>query len=158
MIFKKLREAMDQLPTMTINGKDYKPRFEVGTKEQLTAFLSVTRKAGERIYPLIWLETQMEEGSVVELNFVLATINSRTDMGNWDRLDLTFGTTLEPLLDNLIIALKQSGILSTTGEWDRYYRGTRYFNYHVTPDIWDAIGFTVEMNYKAECKVKTIYF
>lgn len=158
MIAQKLRQVFDQLPVMNINGKDYKPTFEVGTQEQLTAFLSVVRKSGTPYYPLIWLEYPMAEGSILEMNFILATLNSRTDMGNWDRLDVTFASTLEPLLDNVIIALKTSGILSTTADWDRYYRGTQHFNYHQTPDIWDAIQYGVEMNYKAECEVKTIYF
>lgn len=159
MIFKRLKEAFDQLPIQTINGKDYKPVFHFGTLDDLTARLSATRKAGERHYPLIWLNTPVEEASEVNLEFVIATLNRRTDMGNWDRLDWTFDTTLEPLFDNIMTALKGSRTFKFGPDmWDKNYRGEKYFNYHITPDVWDAITFNVTLRYNRECEVKTIHF
>ena len=155
MIFKKFKTVFDQLPVMTINGKDYIPVFRFGTADDLTKFLSVVRKSGDRYYPLIWLETPQEEAGEIEVNFTIATLNRRTDMGNFDRLDYTFADTLEPLLTNMITAIKGSRAFKfSPDDWDKNYRGTKLFNYTVTPDIWDAITLTWTLAYTRECEVK----
>jgi hypothetical protein len=159
MIFKRLKEVFDQLPEMQIGGKVYNPVFHFGTESDLRNRLSVTRKSGERHYPLIWLNTPVEEAGEVTLNFIIATLNRKTDMGNWDRLNYTFGDTLEPLFDNIMSALKRSRTFKFgPDQWDKNYRGEKYFNYHISPDIWDAIQFTVTLRYSRECAVKTINF
>jgi len=158
MIFKKLKEIFDQLPEMVIGGKNFKPQFHFGTQEQLVAYLSLKRKSGEKYYPLIYLQTPFEESDTMEFTFILATLNKNVSMTNWERLDITFGTTLEPLLDNLIVAIKQSGIFYMTDEFSKENRGSKYFNYHVTPDIWDAIEYKINVRYRSDCKIKTIYF
>lgn len=155
MIFRKFQTVFEQLPTQTINGKDYDPVFRFGTEDDLTAFLSVKRKSGERHYPLIWLVTPQEEAYEIECHFVLATLNMRTDMGNFDRLTHTFESTLEPLLDNVISAIKQSRAFKfSPDDFDKNYRGTKHFNYLVTPDIWDAIDLEFSLRYTRECNVK----
>ncbi|MEN8122411.1 MAG: hypothetical protein ABFS35_18850 [Bacteroidota bacterium] len=144
---------------MTINGKEYKPVFDFGTKEQLVANLSLRRKAGERYYPLIYLETPIEESRNVELRLILATMNKRTDMRNVDRLKWTFEDTLEPLRDNVVHALIRSGIFRRNEDTpDRNYKGEKHFNYHLTPDIWDAIVYETSFRYEDNCEVKKIYF
>ena len=149
---------MHQLPEMLIGGKTYKPTFQFGTEADLRKYLSVARKSGERYYPLIWLKTPMEEAEIVTLDILIATPNKRTDMGNWDRLAITFGTTLDPLFDNIIKAIKRSGPFRLTSDYDRFYRGTKYFNYHLEPEIWDAIDFQIEVRYNSDCLVKEIIF
>lgn len=158
MIFRHLKDVFDQLPAMTINGKVYQPIFHFGTEDDLKKRLSVKRKSGEKHYPLIWLNTPVEEASEITLNFIIATINRRTDMGNWDRLNLTFDTTLEPLFDNIMTALKGSRTFKIDGQFDKNYRGEKYFNYHISPDIWDAQQFEVDVRYTRECSVKKINF
>jgi hypothetical protein len=155
MIFRKLKQVFDQLPALDVNGKSYTPYFDFGTeydlKKRLTAYRQSTTT---RIYPLIWLVTPVEEATEMEVKFILATINKRTDMGNWDRLTYTFEATLEPLLNNLIKSLKQSRAFKPI-ELDRNYRGTKYFNYHIEPEIWDAIEYDINLMYNDDCPVKT---
>jgi hypothetical protein len=155
MIFKKFKTVFDQLPPMDIGGKIYNPVFRFGTEDDLVKYLSVTRKSGARYYPLIWLETPQEEAGEISVNFTIATLNIRTDMGNFDRLKYTFEPTLEPLLTNMITAIKGSRAFKfSPGDWDKNYRGTKIFNYTVTPDIWDAITITWSLSYTRECEVK----
>ena len=155
MIFRKLQTIFEQIPPMEINGKIYNVVFRFGTEEDLQKYLSVKRKSGDRYYPLIWLETPTVEDSEVELNFTLATLNRRTDMGNFDRLKYTFEPTLEPLFDLMRSAIRQSRTFKFGPEqYDKNYRGTKLFNFNVTPDIWDAITLTLNLRYTRECKVK----
>lgn len=158
-MFNKLEEIMEQLPPIVIDSKEYKPLFRYGTRSQLTADLSLTRKAGERYYPLVFLETPFEITEEVDLRFILATANGKTDMRNKDRIDLTFGQVLEPLRDNLYHALLRSGIFKRTPAtpYDEY-KGEYFFDFHMTPDIWDALIYETTFRYTPDCKVKTIYF
>ena len=159
-MIRELKQVFDQLPVQTINGKDYKPVFRAGTEDDLRKFLKVKRKTGERYYPLVWLETPLDETQETELRIILATLNRKTDMGNFDRLDWTFEATLDPLFKNVMKALKRSRVFKMTA--DQYitnnYNGTRIFNYVVTPDIWDALTMDVGVRYTKGCKVKTINF
>ncbi len=158
-MFRELEQIFDQLPVMTIGGKDYKPIFRFGTEEQLSADLSLKRKSGERYYPLIYLETPIEEDSDVDLKFILATLNKRTDMRNKDRLKWTFEDVLEPLMNNVSHALLRSGIFRRNLETpDKFYRGKKIFNYHMTPDIWDAIIYETSFRFNNDCEVKIIHF
>lgn len=158
-MFRVLKEIFDQLPVMTINGKDYKPVFDFGTQEQLSANLSLRRKSGERYYPLIYLETPLKEDSNMDFRFILATINRKVDMRNVDRLKWSFEDTLEPLLYYVNHALKQSGVFRRNKDTpDKYYKGEKHFNYHMTPDIWDAIVYETSFRYNGGCTVKTINF
>lgn len=155
MIFEKLKTVFEQLPDLTVNGKAYTPYFSFGTEDDLRKTLKAYRQSSTtRIYPLIWLVTPLEEQTEIEFEFILATINKRTDMGNFDRLAWTFTPTLEPLLTNVIKALKQSRSFKMV-DFDRENRGTKYFDYHLEPEIWDAIRYTVSMRYWPNCPVKT---
>ena len=127
MIFRKFQTVFEQLPIQTINGKEYTPVFRFGTEDDLNNFLSVARKSGNPYYPLIWLVTPQEEAHEITCHFVLATLNLRTDMGNFDRLDYTFAATLEPLLDNVISAIKQSRAFKFLRALCRYRRISQAF-------------------------------
>jgi len=96
-MFRELEEIINQIPPLLINGKEYTPIFRYGTRAQLAEDLSLKRKTGEKYYPLIYLETPFAMGENVELRFILATLNKRTDMRNKDRVKWTFEDTLEPL-------------------------------------------------------------
>lgn len=160
MMLAKLKEVMDQLPIQTINGKDYKPVFRFGTEDDLNKFLKVKRRGGGRHYPLVWLETPVEEGIDTTFTLILATVNKRTDMGNVDRLDWTMTDTLVPLERNVMHALKRSRAFKMTADqWvTNNYSGTKIFNYTMTPDIWDAIRMEVGVRFLKDCKVKQIHF
>ena len=147
MIEKALKEVLNQLPIMTVGGKDYKPVVELGTEDQLRAFLKVKRKSGERYYPLVWVETPITQSLETSIVIVLATLNRRTDMGNMDRLDYTFEPVLEPLRENVMHALKRSKTFKMQDDqWvTNNYGGEKYFNYAMTPDIWDAIRLEVDV-------------
>ena len=108
-------ELFDTLPIMTIGGSDYKPQFDFGTEIDLNNFLNQKRKEKSNPYPLVWLQTpfrgvEFRDGRMElrNLNFVLATLSSASK-SNKERLSVTFGTTLEPLLEYFKIALNQSG-------------------------------------------------
>lgn len=158
-MFSKLEEIFNQLPIMTIGGKDYKPVFRFGTYEQLIADLSLKRKSGERYYPLIYLETPIEEDSETDFKFIFATLNKRTDMRNKDRLKWTFEDVLTPLSKNVAKSLLRSGVFKRNEDTpDRFYGGKKVFNFHVTPDIWDAIIYETSFRYNDDCKVRNIHF
>lgn len=155
----KLDEIISQIPYIDIGGKKYKPIFRYGTKGQLAEDLSLQRKTGEKYYPLIYLETPFSQDAIVTLRFILATLNIRTDMRNKDRLDLTFNQVLLPLKNNLYHALLRSGVFYRTPNTPYgTYNGEFVFNYHMTPDIWDALIYQVELRFKDDCDVKKIYF
>jgi hypothetical protein len=158
-MFKILKDIFDQLPVMTIGGKDYKPVFDFGTREQLVANLSLRRKIGDRYYPLIYLETPIEEDEAMDFRFILATMNKRVDMRNTDRLKWTFDDVLNPLKDNMVKALLRSGVFRRNANTPlKFYNGEKHFNFHMTPDIWDALVYETSFRYTGNCKVKKIYF
>jgi len=159
-MFRKLEQIFNQLPPITIGGKDYKPMFRYGTEERLAADLSLRRKRPDIIkYPLIYLETPIVISDEVELRFILATINKRTDMTNSDRLNWTYDPVLYPLRDNVIKSLLRSGLFKRTPETPgKMYKGEHIFNYHMTPDIWDALIYTTHLKYDDNCEIRKIYF
>lgn len=160
-MLKKLSTIFDQLPPMTINGEDFQPIFRYGTRFQLAEDLSLHRKKGEKYYPLIFLETPIEESEIVDLRFILATLNLRTEMRNKDRMTVTFDEVLKPLRKQVETALVRSKVFKRTiGTPKRgTYRSEYFFNYHVTPDIWDALTYETTLRYDENCQVREdIYF
>ncbi len=159
MIFKRFKEAFDQLPPVTdLSGKQFEPVFDFGTEDDLKKRLTSNRRTNPpfKFYPIIWLVTPIEEAESVSATFILATMNKKTEMGNWDRLHWSFDSILEPLLTNVMKAVKQSRTFKFDPDgWDKNYRGTKYFDYHIQPDIWDAIEVEFVLRYNRECKVKT---
>ena len=158
-MLRKLVEIFDQLPIMTIAGKDYKPMFRFGTKERLVADLSLRRKKGRVTYPLVYLETPFEQNEEVKLKFVIATMNKRTDMLNEERLQWTYDEILSPLRAQVYKALLRSGVFKRTEKTPyKNYKGEIHFNYNITPDIWDALSYEIDLRFSDDCKVKKIYF
>lgn len=158
-MFRILKQIFEQLPLMTIGGKDYKPVFDFGTQEQLSANLSLRRKTGDSYYPLIYLETPVKEDENMDFKFILATMNKKTDMRNEDRLKWTFEDTLEPLKNNVEKALLRSGVFRRNEDTpNKFYKGEKHFNYHMTPDIWDVLIYETSLRYNGDCDIKAIYF
>ena len=155
----QLNEIMTQLPSVVIEGKSYKPEFRYGTRLQLTEDLSLYRKKGERYYPLVYLETPINGSEIVEFRFILATLNIRSDMRNKDRVGLTFTKVLEPLRKNLVKALLRSGVFKRVAATPKNeFSGEYHFNYHIQPDIWDALVYNTTFRYTPNCKVRIIKF
>lgn len=158
-MLEQLDQIFAQIPPLVVGGKEYSPIFRYGTESQLAEDLSLKRKTGERYYPLIYLETPFTSSEFVSLRFILATLNKRTDMRNKDRMNWTFGQVLEPLREYIYHALLRSGIFYRTVDTPtKYYQGEYVFNYHITPDIWDALIYETTFRYRPDCGVKTIYF
>ena len=109
-MLRELTEIFAQLPEMKIGKGTYKPMFRYGTQSRLAADLSLGRKQSKITYPLIYLEMPFEESEDVELRFILATMNIRTEMTNEARLFWTYDAVLAPLRNNMIKALLRSGI------------------------------------------------
>lgn len=152
-----LKNIFATLPIITINGKDSKPNFDFGSHEDLLKYIDHKNKQGVAKYPLVWLETPVsfkgDTQGEIALKLVLATV-SNSELSNTERLQVTFKTTLDPLLVNVKKALQRSGATRITDKKNNVR--TNHFNYGVkelgskkekqaTVDIWDAIKF--------ECKV-----
>jgi len=159
-MLRKLTEIFDQLPAMKIGKGEYKPIFRYGTQTRLADDLSLGRKVSKITYPLIYLEMPFEEEEDVSLRFILATMNNRTEMTNEARLFWTYDAVLAPLRDNMVKALLRSGVFKRTDNTPhkRNYLGSKHFNYHLTPDIWDALIYDTEFRYNHDCQVRKIYF
>lgn len=157
---KRFVELFDTLPSMAISGYDFKPMFDFGSEVDLNRFLDSKRKEGGNTYPLVWLQTPFRtkefQGGRMELynlNLVLATLSS-AEKSNRERLDITFGATLIPLLDNVKTALSQSGFTTIIRnvEFDR----TNHFNFGQNgeatfTDIWDAIQIGIDISMTDNC-------
>lgn len=157
---ERLTELFDTLPEIYISGKGWKPRFDFGDEIDLENFLNQKRKEKSNPYPLVWLQTpfrtkEMMGGNLelYDLNFVIATLSSASK-SNRERLHITFGPVLIPLLGYFKAALYQSGFTQIIrgGEIGR----TNHFNYgkdneSVDSDIWDAIQVNIDISMDRNC-------
>lgn len=164
IIEEKLAPLFKTLPPITSKGKEFKVLYKFGTKEDLLKYLNKNAKDGGKQYPLIWLETPIvATGNSYRvkssLKFIIATLNVKSEMDNSQRLEITFKRTLYPLLENVIKAFKKSGFTRMIEEEKN--KRTNYFNYGFKEknenssikDIWDAIKFECELEFK-NCEQK----
>lgn len=155
--FVTFNEALGSLDPMVIDGTSYTPRFMYGSETDMLVYLNQKRKTGETIYPLIWIETPLTlEGNPnaeAEVNILLATLTTST-LSNIQRTDLTFATTLDPLLEVVKKALNgQEGMKIIAPENEKV---TKHFNYDTNSttqgsDIWDAIKYECTIRFNLNC-------
>ncbi|RLA04536.1 MAG: hypothetical protein DRQ45_00610 [Gammaproteobacteria bacterium] len=157
MEFKVLERILDNLPVMSIDGKDYTPTFNYGSELDMLKYLRLVRSEGKAYYPLIWVETPVVlTGDIfpsADITIILATLTNK-DLSNRERIRLTFETTLEPLLENVISAIKSDKTASLISKDEQVL--TKYFNYDTdsssrTTEIWDAITFKCTIQFNLNC-------
>lgn len=158
---ERLRDLFLALPAINYKDVDYKPVFDFGSEEQLYRFLN--DKKGQRIYPLIWIETPFESNGYTvikdNLKLILAT-NSSHEISNNLRLEKTFKPLLVPLLDNCVKGLRLSGFTKIDKST---IKTTNYFDYAVSNGdnnkygVWDAIKLTCDIEITG-CKQRKFNF
>lgn len=159
MEFKILQTVFASLDPIKIGSSKYQPVFHYGSHADLLKFLRMKRKENVAYYPLVWVETPITltgypfgESNV---NIVMATL-STSSLSNLERTDLTFGTTLNPLLDDVLYRLKSTKQTSLVDRNNQTI--TKYFNYdtdssHGVPEIWDAISLKCTIRFNFNCKL-----
>ncbi|QQV90639.1 structural protein [Polaribacter phage Freya_1] len=169
------KQIFDTLPIMDIGGKSLKPKFDFGTKEDLLIFINDYADNKITPYPLLWLETPITKTgkekcfeSKVEIDFklIIATITT-ANKTNLERIDITFKSTLIPLYENVIKAIRQSGRTKFINENNN--QRTDYYNYGLkelstekdsltSTAIWDAIKLDCKLQLiDSNCEIKIIY-
>ena len=148
-----LESFFDDVESVYVDDKPYKPVFDYGTVEDLNKVLRVTRRGEVNRYPLIWLPTPFKvdyidefyTGGVIKL--VLATNTSSTAF-NKERSKTTVKKVLLPLIANITEAIKRSKFIFGSNKYDLVY----HFNYNVdeakSTDIWDAIELSFDIKFK----------
>jgi hypothetical protein len=109
----QLARIIEVLPPLTSGGLTQQINFGWGTKEVLTQYLT---QKGKLSFPLIWLE---EGADVNDLREPSVKRNARINIiyesqapaeFNPYQHEYDFKLILQPILDNLLLALQQSGI------------------------------------------------
>jgi hypothetical protein len=163
VIESRLESLFATLPLITVQGSDYQPAYNFGSHADLLIYLNNKRKEGGKVYPLIWLETPIEDTGknnrvTTPLKLILATL-STTQLSNKERLILSFDTTLIPLYDNIYKALRMSGFTTILSPEDN--KRTKYYNYGVekteATDIWDVIKFECKVEF-TDCEQEVINY
>lgn len=144
-----------------------KPRYYFGDAKECNALI---KKRGEKIYPLIF-QTSNSEGHnrdarevTTDLVLVLAHRNTRIDLLNTQRWATSYRNILMPLVDNVIQALSESGLIRFDGTYTLEkvpnYSETEAKDKNAFIDIVDAIIFraTITLNVKNKCINKNINF
>ena len=173
VIEDRLKELFDTLPALVNSAGTFNPKFSFGDQKELNAYLKAHSR-GSSVYPLIWMvypniEKFRNTDRVVnsDITLILATMNDQTEWLNGQRFIETFGKELFPVLGNIKIALRESGITKVISDSDGDdFTITKFPNYgdtkpnsdkHYTTDVWDAIKveFKLEVN---DCKLGIINY
>jgi hypothetical protein len=164
-----LENIFSYLPDMSfnVNSETYPVTFGYGDKVELNAFLANRDKS--TTYPLIWMLYPLDEDHqktmlvATNVTFVLA-VTTNQSMENRERIKLTYGKVLMPLLYNIRTAFKQSNVLTIQSE-NESFKSIKYPNYSNTESrdesgtiaIWDALRFSVDLEIIDTC-IKPIKF
>lgn len=164
----RILEIVSGMPVITLNDEhSSKPFFHWGDRHELEKYLSLMK---EDTYPLIWLmpskDLHIENGRlcIKECTFIIATRETRKDLLNNERYELSYKLILNPVLDHLVQGLGYSTISRfTDGEYEverlpdfteSYYKND---NDNYTIDLWDAIKLTCEVEFNDNCLNQIIW-
>jgi len=163
IIEDRLEEIFSYLPTMSfdVSGEKFPVTFGYGDELSLNGYLA--NREENSVYPLVWMLYPLEENHkktrlIVDGLELIAAVNTNSSMENKERISLTFGKVLMPLLDNIRFALKSANI-ATLGDKDENFKVVKYPNYsktdareeNATIAIWDAIKITVDLEVISTC-------
>ena len=152
---------------MDVNSGEFPVTFGYGDELELNVFLANRDKTNP--YPLVWMlypydEDHQKTRLIADgVTFVLA-VETNQSMENHERVKLTFEKILYPLLYNVRLALRQSGII-TIGSENESFKGVKHPNFSKTAAreesaviaIWDALKVSVDLEVTEGC-VKPIKF
>ena len=100
-----IRDIVNQIPTITYPSGEKSVQFGWGDKKELNKYLKVKKEGS---YPLIWLLSPSQElhtnnSTIVErdCNFVIATLETRSDLYNPQRYEGAFKSFLNPVTEYL---------------------------------------------------------
>jgi hypothetical protein len=169
----RLEELFDTLPVISIGGTSYSTVFKYGDQKELIAFLSSTKGDDVKPYPLIWYVYPNEEADdgnngevALTLSLVIAVNNRKTSMLNNERKETTYATILEPLRNNVRIALKRANIVNllitdgikfTTSKFPNYSGDDNNTEASELTDVWDAIKQVQNVIINNDC-LRTILY
>jgi hypothetical protein len=154
---EQLGRLVEILPPFTdANNSDFTIKYGWGDINELNKYMFVN---SNQVYPLIWLSAGEDNHNLREPNvkrnatIVIATKSLMQDELNPFQYENDFKVILQPILDNLIIALQRSGISILN---EATVKTNRVVNYGVdfrianeikTLDIWNAIVFDAEITF-----------
>lgn len=137
----QLARIIEVLPPLTNGSLTQKINFGWGTEEVLTKYLTM---AGKLSFPLIWLAegedtNDLREPSVKRNARIIILYESQAPSEfNAYQHEYDYNIILQPILDNLLIALTQSGISRYD---DRTFRTRRVKNYNVRGTETESLVF-----------------
>lgn len=164
-----LEEVMSYLPKMSFSegGPEYPVTFGYGDEIELNLFLSNREESD--VYPLIWmLYPQAEEHlktrvKLPNVSFILS-VTTNQSMENKERMKVTYGRILMPLLFNVRLLFRKSNVISVDSKMEKYkivkypnFSETQLRNKTGTIAIWDALKFTLDLDIIENC-IKPIKF
>lgn len=157
---EQLGRLVDALPNFVDASNEFKVKYGWGDINELNKYMFVN---SNQIYPLIWLTNSQDFHNLREPNvkrnasIIIATKSLNQDELNPFQYSNDFAIILQPTLDNLIKALRQSGISMLN---ETTIKTNRVANYGVefrreyqqkgetkTLDIWNAIIFDAEITF-----------
>ena len=159
---ERIRDIVSQMPKIRVNDDVSSiPNFHWGDRSELVKYLELKKDAA---YPLIWLlpsvDNHVNNGFLCnkECMFIVATRETRKDLMNNERFDISYRVVLNPVLDYLLQGLDGSTISRLiSSDWsverlpdftESYYKND---NDNYTIDLWDAIKFTCDVEFNNHC-------
>ena len=159
----RLAELVGTMPQLSLNDIDYQINFDWGTEEVLAKYLILNEK---RSFPLIWLVESQDINNLrepsVKRNARLVILNEslQPDQFNSYFHEFDYNKVLQPILDNLLIGLKQSGFSRID---DKVLKTQRVKNYSTRNQdesliyICNAIVLDAEITFTDGCLQKIFY-
>lgn len=125
----RLAELVGVLPKLTVNSKELQVNFDWGTEVVLAKYLLMN---GKMSFPLIWLVEGVDNNDLLEpsvtrdARLVVLYESQAPDEFNTYQHKYYYDLVLQPILDNLLTALAQSGMSRYD---DKMFRTQRIKNY-----------------------------
>jgi hypothetical protein len=127
---EQLGRLVEVLPAITdANDNDYPINYNWGTANVLTEYLTLNQK---RSFPLIWLEDGEDNhnvyGGTVTRNARIVILNETQAPSEFNpyQYQYDFSLILQPIADNLLTALQNSGISNYKQDSVKTQRITKY--------------------------------
>ena len=171
-----LEALFSSIPTVVPNDTigEKQPVFGHGDAFDLTKFIL---KKGDAIYPLIWMleipgltdDKHHSNGELCSKNveLIIATRETRTDLLRSERFNLSFKYVLNPIAENVMYGFNSSnttrmengGDFSVGRFTDLSYKpsglepsSTKTSNESATIDMWDAIRIKCKIEFNGNCQ------
>jgi len=156
-----IRDITAQIPHISLRSDvQRKPQFSWGDKLELNRYLELKK---EDSYPLIWLLPDEDHhyfnGDYCKrrLEIIVATLEADKNLYNPERYNKSFRIVLNPLADQIVKGLTDSGVTTIIEEkWDIFkypnYTDSEGKNENGTIELWDALKITFnEVEFSNNC-------